>query len=138
MKAEIKAVGKWIGNFIDRHGSEIIVLTGCVIGGVVLYKLCELGIEGGNGDVINTVATQAEKAKESAEIAKESLSAFSELKPLVGRLNDVFVDSDGVQTIVNDVTIAQMGEFGRALLAMPELGLKEGDEITASMEILRA
>lgn len=47
MKQEHSKAMRWIGNFVEIHGSELISLTGLIVKGVIVYKVCEMGITHG-------------------------------------------------------------------------------------------
>ncbi len=104
--------------FVKEHKKEIAIGLACVVGGAVVYK-------------ITKKAPKFEKLEDCELIGSVTVD-IPQLK--IGKIDDLWCDDFGKNLIVNDITVANMGEIGQEFLKID--GVTEDTVVTGVIGLL--
>ena len=108
-----------IKEFVKTHKKEVAVAVVMAVGGAVVFM------------VTRKTASAPVKAVET--VVKEYKDIDSSIIG-IGTITDLYEDEWGYEMIANDITVKDLGNFGRELLKLE--GVTEETEITSAIGVL--
>lgn len=112
---------KNVKEFVKTHKKEIAIAAAATVGGVLAFAITRKTPKFSK-ETIKSVTTQVMPT----DILKPELD--------FGTLTDLWVDDYGVNAIVNDITVADLGKFGEQLTKID--GVENDTVVTAMMGFL--
>lgn len=117
-----------IKNFIKKHKKEILIGTGVIIVGGVVYLVTK---NKPKSNVLADIGIDNEFVKKFNSVRSEEQARIKAFNCGIGTVSDMWNEGGALNFIINDVTIDELGLLGREFSKLDEVS----DNTTVSLVV---